>query len=181
MRASLASGIPQRPLGIPQRSDSLTVVDDATAARWGARTFPRVLAIVLGQPEREFALAELVEGTGADRESVHRALRRAMAARLLIRRRVGAQFLYSADPGSPVLAEMSALAAKTHGLQRLLGDALLQAGAPAVESAFIFGSQAAGRAKAGSDVDVMVVGSATRFELADLLKDVKDRIDRPVN
>jgi predicted nucleotidyltransferase len=154
---------------------------DVAAALWGSRTFPRVLAIVLDEPDREFTLQELVRSTVADRESVHRALRRAMSARLVTRRRVGAQFLYSADRDSPFYAEIRSLAAKTHGLRRLLTDALVQAGPPTVELAFIFGSEAAGRPQSGSDVDLMVIGSATRVDLATLLRSVQAGVERPIN
>lgn len=156
-------------------------MDELATALWGSPTFPRVLGILLDQPNREFPFAELVEGVGADRESVHRALRRAMAAGLVGRRRVGNQFLYSANLGSPFINEVSALSAKTYGMQRLLQDVLTEVGRPAVESAFLFGSQAAGTGRPDSDIDLMVIGAATRFDLARILKGVQERLSRHVN
>src|SRR6266516_3951246 len=100
--------------GVAKCCGILTPMQDQVAALWGSRTFPRVLAILLDEPEREFAFAELLEGTGANRESVHRALRRAMEARLVRRRRVGNQFVYVADLGSPFYPEMKAIAARTY-------------------------------------------------------------------
>jgi predicted nucleotidyltransferase len=156
-------------------------MQDNVAALWGSPTFPRVLAILLEQPEREFAFAELVEGTGANRESVHRALRRGMDAHLVRRRPIGNQFVYSADLASPFYPEMKALAARSYGAQRLITDALREAGAPLVEIAFLFGSTASGRTEPTSDIDLMVIGTATRFDMARILRPVQDRLNRRIN
>jgi predicted nucleotidyltransferase len=174
-------GIPNGRWGFPNGAIDLLVMDDAAAALWGSPTFPRVLAFALDQPDREFTLQQIIHATGADRESVHRALRRAMSAGVVKRRRVGAQYLYSADRESPFHLEIKSLAAKTYGLRRLLSDVLAQPGPPMVESAFIFGSHAVGRDHAGSDVDLMVIGNATRIDLARLLRDVQESVERPIN
>jgi hypothetical protein len=157
------------------------IVDAFDVALWGSTTFPRVLATVLQDPDREFAFAELVDASHANRESVHRAVRRGLAAGLVRRRKVGNQFVYRANKASAVFAEMRALSAKTHGLRRLLGDALAAAGPPQVETAFIFGSEASGRSRAESDVDVLVVGDATRIDLARILRAVGGESGRRIN
>ena len=173
----------QDPINVWERQicGILRVMEDQAAALWGSRTFPRVLAILLEEPEREFAFAELVEGVGANRESVHRALQRGMAAHLVRRRPIGNQFVYSAELGSPFYHEMKALAARSYGAQRFITDQLLQAGEPLVELAFLFGSTASGRMEPTSDIDLMVIGSATRFDLARILEPVQDRLNRRVN
>jgi predicted nucleotidyltransferase len=139
------------------------------------------MAILLRQPDREHSMAELVESVGADRESVHRALRRAISAQLVTRRGVGRQFLYAADPTGPFFEEVRSLAEKTSGLEHLLAEALRQVGPPVVSVAFVFGSRATGRDRPGSDIDLMVIGCATRFELATILADAKRTAGRPVN
>jgi len=157
------------------------VLDQAATALWGSSTFPRVLAILAEQPNRQFTFSELVEGAGADRESVHRALRRGMAGGLVGRQRSGNQFLYSADRSSPFFPEVRSLATKTYGSRRLLADALAAGGSPVVELAFLFGSYAAGTARPDSDIDLMVIGTATRFDLASLVAPVQQKLQRHVN
>lgn len=156
-------------------------MDHVATAIWGSPTFPRVLAILLEEPRREFRFAELVEGVGADRETVHRALQRGMAAGLVSRRQIGNQFLYQANLGSPLLPEMRTLAAKLYGAQRLVADVLASAGPPDIELAFIYGSFAAGAARPDSDIDLFVIGIITRTKLAQLLKEVQERIGRSIN
>lgn len=166
---------------VSQMSATLTPMEEQDLILWGSTTFPRVLSELLEEPEREFSFAELVGLTGANRESVHRALRRAQAAGLVCRRRVGNQFLYRARVESPILAEMTALMAKTHGIQRLLKEVLAAAGPPQVEVAFLFGSVAGGASRDDSDIDLMVVGAATRIDLARMLREAQGRIGRRIN
>jgi predicted nucleotidyltransferase len=150
-------------------------------ALWGSATFPRVLAALLEEADRDFSFAALVRLAGANRESVHRALRRALTAGLVSRRRVGNQFVYRARRESPILAEMAGLMAKTHGTHRLLTDALTAAGSTQVEMAFLFGSAARGTSRTDSDIDLMVLGSATRIDIARILADAQLKVGRPIN
>ncbi len=156
-------------------------MDGLDVVLWGSSTFPRVLARLLEERDREFSFADLVGLAGANRESVHRALRRAIAAGLVTRRRVGNQFVYRARTESPILAEMSALMAKTSGIQRLLTEALAAAGRPSVELAFLFGSAARGSSRSDSDVDLMVIGAATRIDVARMLREVQGKVGRRIN
>lgn len=156
-------------------------MDELDVALWGSSTFPRVLAELLEEPGREFSFADLVGLTGANRESVHRAVRRAQAAGLVSRRRVGNQFVYRAMKESPILAEMTALMAKTHGVQRLVKEALATAVPSQVEAAFLFGSAARGASRNDSDVDLMIVGSATRIDVARMLREVQTTVGRRIN
>jgi predicted nucleotidyltransferase len=156
-------------------------VDELAVALWGSPTFPRVLTRLLDEPDREFSFADLVAQSGANRESVHRALRRALIAGLVTRRRVGNQFVYGARRESPIRAEMTGLLAKTYGIQRQLTDVLTAAGRPHVEAAFLFGSAARGAGRSESDIDVFVLGSATRMDVAQILREIQERVGRRIN
>jgi predicted nucleotidyltransferase len=150
-------------------------------ALWGSATFPRVLAALLREPDHDFSFADLVRLAGANRESVHRALRRALTAGLVSRRRVGNQFVYRARMESPILAEMAGLMAKTHGTHRLLTEALAAAGSPQVEMAFLFGSTVRGTGHSDSDIDLMVLGSATRIDVARILAEPQLEVGQRIN
>jgi predicted nucleotidyltransferase len=70
--------------------------------------------------------------------------------------REGNQKYYAADKRAPIFAELHGLIVKTVGLIQPLRTAL----APIVddiELAFVFGSVAKGRERAGSDIDLLVV------------------------
>src|SRR5260370_41261170 len=96
------------------------------------------------------------------------------------RRPIGNQFVYSADLASPFYPEMKALAARSYGAQRLITDALHEAGAPLVELAFLFGSTASGRTKPTSDLELMVIGTATRFDMPLSRPPVQDVLNRRI-
>jgi predicted nucleotidyltransferase len=153
----------------------------ALPALWGSSTFPRVLAIVLDTPDREFTFAELLERAGASRESVHRALLRGVEAGIISRRPVGNQFVYSANSASAIYRELKALVAKTHGANALITEALKAVGPPAIELAFVYGSTASGREHADSDIDVLVIGDVTRVQLARKLRAAQESLRRRIN
>lgn len=150
-------------------------------ALWGSATFPRVLAVVLDTPDREFTFSELLERAGASRESVHRALLRGVDAGIITRRAVGNQFVYSANSASAVYPELRALVAKTHGANALITEALKAVGPPAIEVAFVYGSTASGREHADSDIDVLVIGDITRVQLARRLRAAQESLRRRIN
>jgi predicted nucleotidyltransferase len=150
-------------------------------ALWGSPTFPRVLAVLLDAPDREFTFAELLERAGASRESVHRALLRGVEAGIISRRPVGNQFVYSANSASPIYPELKALVAKTHGANALLTETLKAAGQPAVEVAFVYGSTVSGSEHADSDIDVLVIGNVTRVQLARKLRSAQESLRRRIN
>jgi predicted nucleotidyltransferase len=156
-------------------------MEELAVALWGSSTFPRVLAGLLEEPDREFSFADLIAQAGANRESVHRAIRRALAAGLVTRRRIGNQFVYRVRLESPIRAEMTALMAKTHGIQRQLAEALTRLGSAQVEAAFLFGSAARGSSRSDSDIDLLVLGSATRIDIARSMREVQERVGRRIN
>ena len=153
----------------------------ALPALWGSSTFPRVLAVVLDTPDREFTFSELLERSGASRESVHRALLRGVDAGIINRRAVGNQFVYSANSASPIYPELKALVSKTHGANALITETLKAVGQPAVEVAFVYGSTASGSEHADSDIDVLVIGDITRVQLARKLRAAQESLRRRIN
>jgi hypothetical protein len=156
-------------------------VDDLAFAFWGSRTLPRLLAHLTAHPSEELTLGQLQLQLDANRESLHRALQRAIASGVVVRRKVGQQYVYRADESSPFYPEVRSLCAKMLGPAGILGDALRAAGPPLVENAFIFGSTARGTDRRTSDIDLMVLGEATDFDVADLLREAVERIPRTVN
>jgi len=153
----------------------------ALPALWGSATFPRVLAVVLDAPDREFTFSELLERAGASRESVHRALLRGVDAGIIRRRAVGNQFVYSANSASAVYPELKALVAKTHGANALIAETLKAVGPPAIEVAFVYGSTASGSEHADSDIDVLVIGDITRVQLARKVRAAQEPLRRRIN
>ena len=146
------------------------------------QTKRRVLALLFGRPESAFYLREIARETGSGTGAVQRELAQLVAAGLVRRSRQGQHVYFSADPATPVYAEMRSLLAKTAGIADVLRAGLAELPRKAkILVAFIYGSVAAGQHTSASDVDLMVIG---RVELADLLpalRPIQDRLGREVN
>ena len=141
----------------------------------------RVLALLFGQPERRFQSAELIRlarsGTGA----VHRQLERLAAAGLLSVTRSGNQKHYQANRESPIFAELQSLVVKTVGLAQPLRSAL-EGKAKDIRAAFVYGSVAKGRDRAGSDIDLLVISDKLRYpDLFQMLQQAETVLARPIN
>jgi predicted nucleotidyltransferase len=144
------------------------------------QTRSAVLSALLLRPDVSLHVRELARLTGASAGSLHRELRVLADMGLLLRQEVGRQVHYRANSAHPVYAELSQLLRKTAGLVDVLRQALEPLGNK-VELAFVYGSMASGTERAGSDVDLMVLGKASFADLARALADAQVTLRREVN
>lgn len=144
------------------------------------QTRSSVLSALLLHPEASLHVRELARLTGASAGSLHRELRVLAEMGLLLRQEVGRQVHYRANTAHPVHTELAQLLRKTTGLVDVLREALAPLDAK-VQLAFVYGSMASGTERAGSDVDLMVLGSATFSDLARALASAQSSLQRDVN
>ncbi len=141
----------------------------------------RVLALLFAQPDRRFQSAELIRLANSGTGAVHRQLGRLADAGLLTVTRSGNQKHYQANRDAPVFSELHGLIVKTVGVVEPLRAALSEL-APQIRAAFVYGSSAKGTARAGSDIDVMVVSDSLRYsDVYDVLAPVERTLARAVN
>lgn len=141
----------------------------------------RVFRWVFGQPWRDFYLSELRRLSGLGSATLQRELNALADAGLVLSERVGNLRRIRANPQSPVFSELVALTRKTLGAGPLLREAL-QALAPDVEAAWIYGSYAKQTDTAVSDIDVMIVGSNLSLaRVIEVLLPVEELLGRKVN
>jgi len=144
-------------------------------------TQQRVLGSLFGQPQRSFTVSELIHGTGAGSGAVQRELARLSGSGLLTVEKVGNQKHYRANPDAPIHAELVGIVRKTFGLAEPLRRALAPL-ADKLRAAFVFGSMASGAARAGSDIDLLLIGEGIRFgEVAGLLHPMQETLGREIN
>jgi len=145
--------------------------------------FPQVRAelvrLLFADPAKEFHLRELARLSKLAIGTLQAEVRKLSSAELLSSRRDGNRLYYRANSAHPIFPELQSLALKTTGLREQLAAAL--AGLPGIDLAFVFGSQAAGTAGAGSDVDLLVVGSVGLRPLAPRLRPLAGSLGREVN
>ena len=132
------------------------------------------------EPEREYYQRELQRLTGAHLRQLQRDLERLQRSGLVARRVHGNRTYYRAVPAHPAFADLRAAIMKTEGLGDELRGALAGLGG-ALALAFVYGSLARGDDVVGSDVDVLIVGSASRREVATALADAARSLGRELN
>ena len=141
----------------------------------------RVLGLLLLHPGQRYHVREISRLTSTVSGTTARELSRLAEVGLLERTRTGNQVLYAANEQCPVFEELASILRKTSGLT----DVLAQALAPLVsriDTAFVFGSIASGKASTGSDVDLMIIGDGLGYgEVVSLLYQQQETLGREIN
>lgn len=140
----------------------------------------RVLALLLLRPDESFYVREIGRLTGVAAGSLHRELTLLAEAGLLQRSTAGNQVRYQVDRSCPIHEELAGIFRKTTGMADVLRDALTPL-ARRIHLAFVFGSVARGTERATSDVDVLVVGSASFAAVVEALSRAGAALRREVN
>lgn len=145
------------------------------------QTQQRILGLIFGQSNRDFAVSELITATGGGSGAVQRELAKLTAAGLLTVRRSGNQKRYQADPDAPIYHELVSMIRKTVGLAGPLMDALLPI-ADDILVAFVYGSVAKQSDTARSDIDLMVVSDTVGYaDVMQHLETAHQALGRPIN
>lgn len=142
-----------------------------------------ILALVLGDPEREMSLTEISRLTGAPQPSVHREVQRAEQTGLVTSRKIGNTRLVRANIDSPYYAGLADVLTRAFGVPAVLTRALTSV--RGIDSAYVYGSWAARHAgqsgeRPVGDIDLLVLGQPDRDELYSALAEAEDRLGRPV-
>jgi DNA-binding transcriptional ArsR family regulator len=142
-----------------------------------------ILALLLGDPDRELSLTEISQLTGAPHPSVYREVQRAERAGLVMSRKVGNTRLVRADTSSPYYAGLADVLTRAFGVPAVLADALRSVSG--IDEAYIYRSWAArhagepGRRPVG-DIDPLVLGAPDRDHLYEALGIAERKLGRQV-
>ena len=139
-----------------------------------------MLGWLLSHPGERYFVRQLAAILAEDPTNLSRELARLAALGILTGTTEGQQKYYHANPASPIYPELRSLVAKTAGLGAALRRAL-EPLANRIQSAFVFGSVAAGKEAQASDIDVMVIGGVSLKELVDVLSPLQNRLGREVS
>lgn len=139
-----------------------------------------VLARLLLRPEESLHVREIARAIGKPAGTLVRELNALAAAGVLARKRVGNQVHFQANPGCPIYEDLRNILKKTVGVADVLRGALASL-APRIRAAFVYGSIARGDERAGSDVDLMVIGEATFADVVRALAPAQETLRREVN
>ena len=153
---------------------------NSIAALFASATLGQLLYLFMLEPEREYYQRELQRLSGAHLRQLQRDLERLQRSGLVARRTHGNRTYYRAVPAHPAFADLRGAVMKSWGIGNELSAALAGLG-EAVTLAFVFGSFARGDDVVDSDVDVLVVGSATRRAVAAALAGAARSLGRELN
>lgn len=152
---------------------------DTAAALFG-KTRRNVLALLFGQPDRSFYLREIAARAGTGMGQVQKELEQLVAAGLVLREPRANQVHFRANPEAPIYGELLGIVTKTFGIADVLREML----APfkgRIRLAFIYGSIAKGTARAGSDIDLLLVADLPPSALSLPLADLHQRLGRNIS
>ena len=130
-------------------------------------------------PDSALYMREIERRTGFAIGTVQTELKKLQRLDIISRVRDGNRVYYRANTAHPVYPEIRALVLKTSGLADVIVNALRNE--TGIRVAFLFGSFVRQEEKAGSDVDLMVVGEIGLRKLTGLLTDVSGKIGREIN
>ncbi len=140
----------------------------------------QLLALLLLRPDETFYVREIARVTGVPAGSLHRELKALVEAGLLTRAASGNQVRYQANRACPIYDELAGIFRKTAGLADVLRE-LLRPLERKITFACVFGSVAQGKTGPSSDIDLLVVGSATFASVVEACHAGSERLGREVN
>ena len=140
----------------------------------------KVLALLLLGPQSRWHLRDVARKTGLAIGTVRRELKGLAQAKILTEIRDGNRTYYQPNVECAIVPDLTALMRKTAGLADVLRDALVPLAAH-INAAFVYGSQASGKATAASDVDLAVVGDVDEMTLHKAIRCAEERLGCAVN
>ena len=138
-----------------------------------------LLALFFSNPSKKYYLREIQRILGYSAGSIRRELLKFQRDNLFNTQREGNLLYYALNMEHPLFKELTAIVAKTVGIEGSLRNALSQV--EGIRIAFIYGSFAAKREKGTSDIDLMIIGNPDTSQLNEKIATLEKRLKREVN
>ena len=139
-----------------------------------------VLGLLYGHPDERYYLRRVAVLSGLGVGHAQRELGRLAAAGILRREERDRHVYFQANAACPIFEELRGIVAKTLGAVGTLRQALVPL-RDRIGVAFVFGSVARGQENAASDLDVMVIGPATFYEVSAAMTVAEKTLLRAIN
>ena len=146
---------------------------------FSSRVRVEILSVFLMNPERELYLREIARPTGEDYKNVSMELRNLEGIGLMSSRNEGNLKYFSINKEFIIYEELKSIFMKTRGAVGILREAVSMK--RDIDYAFIYGSFATGEERAGSDIDLMVIGRISLEEVLALLRGPEETLSREIN
>jgi predicted nucleotidyltransferase len=139
----------------------------------------KVLKLLLLNEGKRYYQREIADLTGLPVRAVQRESAMMTDIGLLRRTEDGNRVYFQAESACPIFPELKRILLKTVALELPLTEALAED--ERIQAAFIYGSYAAGRETATSDIDLFIVGSISGRQLSSALRQAQVEIQREIN
>jgi predicted nucleotidyltransferase len=139
-----------------------------------------VLTLLFLNPEASFHVREIARLTGKIPGTLLRELKTLSNAGLLVRKQLGNQVHFQANPTSPIYEDLRNILKKTAGMADVLREGL-ESLRDQIAVAFIYGSMARGDERATSDLDVMLIGKIEFGDAIEALAKPREILRREIN
>lgn len=138
-----------------------------------------LLALFFTDPSKSYYLRQLQRMLGHSAGSIRRELLRFQKDSLFDTQKVGNLLYYRLNTGHPLFEELKSIVSKTVGVEGSLRKEL--ASIKEIKTAFIYGSFASKREKAGSDIDLMIIGNPHISLLNQKIAALEEKFKREIN
>ncbi len=139
-----------------------------------------ILSLLFSQLDRKLYLRQIIRLAGAGQGAIQRELANLVQAGVLTKTREANLAYFQANRAVPVFDELRGIVQKTAGIADFLRAALLPL-ADSIQHAFIYGSTASGTERAESDVDLMMIGDASFFDVVSAVSPLQETLGREIN
>lgn len=143
-----------------------------------SRVKAEIFRLLFSGVDGELHVREIERRSGLADATVRQELKRLTRLGVVEPRRDGNRTYYHANTAHPLYPDIRNMVLKTSGLADVLREVLVHSG---IRLAFVFGSIARSNGKAGSDVDLMVIGTISLRQLGKLLSGVAPILGREIN
>lgn len=152
---------------------------DPTLAAIISPTRQAILTALFLRPDKAWYLSELATSLGTGPSSLQREIDALVRVGILEKRVDGRRTYIKANEDSPIFPELRGLIEKTSGIVPMLREAITRT--KGLQIGFIFGSLARGEERAGSDVDLMLIGVVSTMDISPKLRTVEKAVGRQIN
>ncbi len=146
---------------------------------FSSRVRAKVVAAFFLSPGEKHNAWELAQRLGESYSAVWKELGRLEGLGILTSEQRGNSKDYQVNKACPIAHELRSIVLKTEGVGMLLKRKLQEM--DSVNEAFIYGSYASGEADVRSDLDVMIIGEVKLNQLAPVISDLENELNRPIN
>jgi predicted nucleotidyltransferase len=138
-----------------------------------------LLTLFFTNPSQRYYLRELQRILGYSAGSIRRELLRFQKDGLFNTQKVANLLYYSINTRHPLYKELKSIVSKTVGVEGSLKKTL--SSFKKIKIAFIYGSFAARREKAASDIDLMIIGEPNTSRLNEKIIELENILKREIN